>query len=181
MERRRRRAIQWEEHRKRVAELLSKHVDTVVSLEAMAVLQEVMAHFYFKAKALKSMGADAPIEEIDDAMDRAGKWADKLAAYKYAKIQAMRLASDPNAPVLPEQMTLEELRLSIMGDIERLREMKVLTLPHEVNAQNDAVRYNALPNEPPQGNQKLARQGHDHGLAGAAGVLGAGPKPLRQG
>ena len=31
--------------------------------------------------------------------------------------------------------------------------------------QNDAVRYNALPNEPPQGNQKLARQGHDHGLA----------------
>ena len=42
-------------------------------------------------------------------------------------------------------------------------------------------RYNALPNEPPQGNQKLARQGHDHGLAAAAGVLGAGSKPLRQG
>jgi hypothetical protein len=47
--------------------------------------------------------------------------------------------------------------------------------------QNNAVRYNALPHEPPQGDQKLARQGHDHELASAAGVLGAGAKPLRQG
>jgi integrase len=36
----------------------------------MAVLQEVMAHFYFKAKALKSLGADAPFEEIDDLASR---------------------------------------------------------------------------------------------------------------
>ena len=47
--------------------------------------------------------------------------------------------------------------------------------------QNDAVRYNALPHEPPQGDQKLARQGHDHGFASAASVLGAGSKPLCQG
>jgi hypothetical protein len=46
----------------------------------------------------------------------------------------MRLASDPNAPVLPEHMTLEELRDSIMADFERLREMGVLSLPkREVN------------------------------------------------
>jgi hypothetical protein len=43
--------------------------------------------------------------------------------------------------------------------------------------QNNAVRYNALPHEPPQGDQKLARQGDDHGLASAAGALGAGSKP----
>ena len=30
---------------------------------------------------------------------------------------------------------------------------------------NDAVRDNALPHEPPQGDQQLARQGHDHGLS----------------
>ena len=47
--------------------------------------------------------------------------------------------------------------------------------------QNDAVRHHALPHEPPQGDQKLARQGHDHGLASAAGVLGAGSEPLCQG
>src|SRR6266704_5664545 len=47
--------------------------------------------------------------------------------------------------------------------------------------QNDAVRYNTLMHESPQGDQKLARQGHDHGLTSAAGILGAGSKPLRQG
>ena len=48
-------------------------------------------------------------------------------------------------------------------------------------AQNDAVRHHALSHEPPQGDQKLARQGHDHELARTARVLGAGSKPLRQG
>ena len=137
MERRQRRAIQWEEHRKRVAELLAKHVDNVYALEAMAVLQEVMAHFYFKAKALKSLGADAPFEEIDDLMDKAGKWAKELAAFKHAKIMAMKLASDPNAPVLPEHMSLEELRESIMADIERLSEMRVLTLTGQTNGNGE--------------------------------------------
>src|SRR6266542_80910 len=47
--------------------------------------------------------------------------------------------------------------------------------------QNDAVRHHAVPHESPQGDQKLARQGHDHGLASAADVLGAGSEPLRQG
>jgi hypothetical protein len=47
--------------------------------------------------------------------------------------------------------------------------------------QNDTIWHNALPHEPPQGDQKLARQGHDHGLASATGVLSAGSKPLRQG
>jgi hypothetical protein len=45
--------------------------------------------------------------------------------------------------------------------------------------QNDAVRHNALPHKPPQGDQKLARQGHDHGLASTASLLGASSKPLR--
>ena len=45
--------------------------------------------------------------------------------------------------------------------------------------QNDAVRYNALPHESPQGDQKLARQGHDHGLARTESVLGTNSIPLR--
>src|SRR5262249_61063161 len=47
--------------------------------------------------------------------------------------------------------------------------------------QNDAVWHDALPHELPQGDQKLARQGHDHALASAAGVLGTGSEPLRPG
>ena len=50
-------------------------------------------------------------------------------AFKHAKIQAIRLGGDPNAPVLPENMTLDELRDSIMADLERLRETGVLDLP----------------------------------------------------
>ena len=46
--------------------------------------------------------------------------------------------------------------------------------------QNNTVWYNALPHELPQGDQKLTRQGHDHGLSSTASVLGAGSKPLRQ-
>jgi hypothetical protein len=48
-------------------------------------------------------------------------------------------------------------------------------------AQNDAVRHHALSHEPPQGDRKLARQGHDHGLTSAASILGAGSKPLHHG
>ena len=119
----------------RAAELLAQQTDPQFALEAMGVLQEVMAHFYNKARVLKTLGADADYDAIDAAMDRAGKWAEKLAVFKHAKIQAMRLASDPNAPVLPETMTLEELRESIEGDIARLRERGVhFSLPrHEVN------------------------------------------------
>src|SRR5262245_60026188 len=45
--------------------------------------------------------------------------------------------------------------------------------------QNDAVRYNALPHEPPQVDQQLACQGHDHGLASTESVLRASSIPLR--
>ena len=47
--------------------------------------------------------------------------------------------------------------------------------------QNNAVWYNALPHKPPQGDQQLARQGHDHRLSSTASVLGASSKPPRQG
>jgi hypothetical protein len=119
---------------KRAADLLARQTDTVYALDALAVLQEVMGHFYYKAKVLKTLGADADFEAIDDAMEKAGRWAKEICVFKHAKIQAMRLASDPNAPVLPENMTLEELRESIMADFERLREFGVLSLPkREVN------------------------------------------------
>jgi hypothetical protein len=48
-------------------------------------------------------------------------------------------------------------------------------------AQNDAIWHHAFAHQSPQGNQKFACQGNDHGLAGTAGILGTGSKPLRQG
>src|SRR5262245_18065519 len=53
----------------------------------------------------------------------------------------------------------------LLGDFSVLRSL--------CRTQDDTFWHNALLNEPPQCDQKLARQGHDHGLASAAGVLSA--------
>ena len=134
MDRRPKKIIQRELAQRRAADLLARQVDTVYALDALAVLQEVMGHFYYKAKVLKTMGAHADFEAIDDAMEKAGRWAKEVCAFKHAKIMAIKPASDPNAPVPPEHMTLEELRDLIMADFERLRDAGVLSLPkREVN------------------------------------------------
>ena len=83
-----------------------REIDRTIQLDSLAILEEVMRHFFWKAR-----------------------WAKEVAAFRHAKIQSIRLAGDPNAPVLPEHMTLDELRVSIMANIERLREMGVLDLP----------------------------------------------------
>jgi hypothetical protein len=44
-------------------------------------------------------------------------------------VQAVRLAADTTATLLPEQMSLEQLRESIIEDLQRLRESGVLELP----------------------------------------------------
>jgi hypothetical protein len=107
-----------------------EQVDVVYgSLDALAVLQEVMGHFCYKARVLKSLGPDADFDAIDAAMAQAGKWAKEVAVFKHARIQAIRLAVDPTKPTLPENMTLEQLRDSIMDDFERLREAGILSLP----------------------------------------------------
>ena len=104
-------------------------IDTTISLDSLAVLEEVMRHFYLKAKILESMGQEGDYDAVDRAWAETGKWAKEVAAFRHAKIQSIRLAGDPNAPVLPEHMTLDQLRESIIVDFERLREMGVLDLP----------------------------------------------------
>ena len=101
--------IRREMAKRRAAHLLEQ-VDTMYALDALAVLQEVMSHFYHKAKVLKGMGENADFDAIDAAMSETGKWAKEVAQFKHAKIQAIRLAVDPNMPTLPENMTLEQLR-----------------------------------------------------------------------
>src|SRR5262249_37413202 len=54
-------------------------------------------------------------------------------------------------------------------------------LPSVCRTKDDALGQHAIAYEVPQGDQQLARQGHDHLLARGAGVLGASFKPLRQG
>ena len=85
-------------------------------------------------------GDGGRFNEVDKAWAETGRWAKEVAAFRHAKIQSIRLAGDPNTPVLPEHMTLDELRVSIMADIERLRDMGVLLprLPPGVVANRNA-------------------------------------------
>jgi hypothetical protein len=106
-----------------------REIDRTIQLDSLAILEEVMRHFFWKARILEGMGTEGDFNEVDKAWAETGRWAKEVAAFRHAKIQSIRLAGDPNTPVLPEHMTLDELRVSIMADIERLREMGVLNLP----------------------------------------------------
>jgi hypothetical protein len=78
---------------------------------------------------LETLGGEGDYDLLDRAWAECGRWAEKLAQFEHPKIQAVRLAADPNAPVLPENMTLDQLRESILVDLERLRERGVLDFP----------------------------------------------------
>ena len=106
-----------------------REIDPTIRLDSLAILEEVMRHFYWKARVLEGMGTEGDYDAVDRAWAETGKWAKEVAQFKHAKIQAIRLGGDPNAPVLPENMTLDELRDFIMADLERLRETGVLDLP----------------------------------------------------
>jgi hypothetical protein len=106
-----------------------REIDRTIQLDSLAILEEVMRHFFWKARILEGMGTEGDFNEVDKAWAETGRWAKEVAAFRHAKIQSIRLAGDPNAPVLPEHMTLDQLRESIIVDFERLREMGVLDLP----------------------------------------------------
>ena len=106
-----------------------REIDQTIPLDSLAILEAVMRHFYWKARILEGMGTEGDYDAVDRAWAETGKWAKEVAQFRHPKIELIRLAGDPNAPLLPENMTLDELRDSIMADLERLRERGVLDLP----------------------------------------------------
>jgi hypothetical protein len=104
-------------------------IDRTIQLDSLAILEEVMRHFYWKARILEGMGTEGEFHEVDKAWAETGRWAKEVAAFRHARIQSIRLAGDPNAPPLPENMTREQLRESIMADLERLRDIGAIDLP----------------------------------------------------
>jgi hypothetical protein len=108
---------------------VQREIDRTITLNSLGILRETLSHFYWRARILETLGGEGDYDLLDRAWAECGRWAEKLAQFEHPKIQAVRLAGDPNTPVLPENMTLDELRLSIMADIERLREIGVLDLP----------------------------------------------------
>ena len=106
-----------------------REIDQTSQLDSLAILEEVMRHFYWKARIFGGHGHRRRLDAVDRAWAETGKWAKEVAQFRHPKIELIRLGGDPNAPLLPENMTLEELRDLILVDLERLRERGVLDLP----------------------------------------------------
>jgi hypothetical protein len=107
---------------------VQREIDRSISLDSLAILRETLSHFYWRARILETLGGEGDYDLLDRAWAECGRWAEKLAQFEHPKIQAVRLAGDPNT-ILPQDMTLDELRESIIVDLERLREAGVLDFP----------------------------------------------------
>ena len=103
-------------------------IDTTISLNSLAILEEVMRHFYWKARFWRGWARKA-ITTRSIKRGRKPEGRERWRSSGMRKSRQFAWAVIPNAPVLPENMTLDELRDSIMADLERLREMGVLDLP----------------------------------------------------
>jgi hypothetical protein len=107
---------------------VEREIDRSISLDSLAILRETLAHFYWRARILETMREEGDYDLLDRAWAEVGKWAKEVAQFEHAKIQAVRLAGDPNT-ILPQDMTLDQLRESIIVDLERLRDAGVLNFP----------------------------------------------------
>ncbi len=95
---------------------------TLDRLDCLAVMESAMERFFIRAVV-------APVNEkqSDADLDRAVSIAAMIAPYRHARLSAMKLASDSNAPLIPDNMTLEQLRQDIVSEVARLGH--VLDLP----------------------------------------------------
>jgi hypothetical protein len=94
----------------------------LLSLDGLAVIEETMRHFYFKAKVEESLGERANIQTVDDMMEKAARWAKEVINFRHARLSAIKLAGDPNNPLrtIRDNVTAEELRAELIANMEKL-------------------------------------------------------------
>jgi hypothetical protein len=82
-------------------------------------MEEAMRHFYLRALIEKSPGEYADWKAIDAAMVQAASIAKEVAAYRHAKLSAVRLAGElKHGPA--DTATLDELLERIKGELSKL-------------------------------------------------------------
>ena len=128
------------------------------SLDSLAVLEETMLHFYIKAKVEQSLGEKANWAAVDAAIEKAALYAEKVAAFRHAKLSAIKLAGGPPRPSDPA--TLDELIMGIKAELAKLSpilDLNALQVPEGIE--------NRLPitgGGPRQGGWLLAREASMH-------------------
>ena len=88
-------------------------------LDPMALLEEAMRHFYWKAKIEESLGRFCDFRIVDNALQNAARIAREIVSFKHPRISAIKLAvADPNADLLRGDMTADEMREIIRRKLE---------------------------------------------------------------
>jgi hypothetical protein len=70
-----------------------REIDRTIQLDSLAILEQVMRHFYWKARILEGMGTEGDFNKVDKAWAETGRWAKEVTVFRHAKIQSIRLAS----------------------------------------------------------------------------------------
>jgi hypothetical protein len=95
----------------RLARVVPYDLDKNEKLDPMALLEEVMQHFYRKAKIEESLGRFCDFRIVDNALQNAARIARELVSFRHPRISAIKLAvADPNADLLRGDMTADEMR-----------------------------------------------------------------------
>jgi len=93
-------------------------LDKNEKLDPMALLEEVMQHFYRKAKIEQSLQRYCDFRIVDNALQNAARIAREIVSFKHPRISAIKLAvADPNADLLRGDMTADEMREIIRGKL----------------------------------------------------------------
>ena len=105
--------------------------DVKLSLDSLGVMEETMRHFYLKAMIEKSAGEHADWKAVDAAMIQAASIARDVAAYRHAKLSAVRLAGEikqgpADGATLDELLERIKAELNVLGPI---LEMEIVREP----------------------------------------------------
>jgi hypothetical protein len=129
-------------------------------LTSIYVMEHIMEYFFFRAKGMRAVGNH---DEAERYYLRALTAAEKIAPYKYARLSAVKVMGDPNAPKdIYDGASLEELKAIVEFHLERVAPMLDLkVIP--MNSGHDAEPEGGIADrDAPQGragNDAGARQG----------------------
>ena len=83
-------------------------------LDSLYVIEKAMRHFFLRAGTGKAVGRSQ--RQVDEDYKQAAALAALVAPYRHARLSAMKLAGDTNAPSrFKDDATAEELREEVMN------------------------------------------------------------------
>jgi hypothetical protein len=93
-------------------------IDFAASFDSLDIMEQVMRHFYLRARIEERMGAQADWNAVDALMQKALAAAEKVARYRHAQLSAVRFAGDISGKM--DDVSLDELLVTIKQEWAKL-------------------------------------------------------------